>query len=102
MLYKFRDRQRTVTSNWLRPMVLCGQHSLPLFCFGVFLSFAAHWFLVQYSHSVWAQLLVSFGGMLTMVGLAWLLDRTRKVPNLFVDASGIGVMPETAAKQGAA
>jgi hypothetical protein len=68
-------------------MVLCGQHSLPLFCFGVFLSFGAHWFLVQYSHSVLAQLFVSFGGILTMVGLAWLLDRARKVPDLFVDSS---------------
>ena len=98
----FPRRSEILTSKWLRPLVLCGQHSLPLFCFGVFLSFAAHWFLVQYSHGVWAQLLVSLVGFLTMVGLAWLLDRTRKVPNLFVDASGIGVMPETAAKQGAA
>jgi hypothetical protein len=57
---------------------------------------------VQYSHGVWSQLFVSFVGILTMIGLAWLLDRTRKVPNLFVDASGIGEMPETAAKQGAA
>jgi hypothetical protein len=57
---------------------------------------------VQYSHSVLAQLFVSFGGILTMVGLAWLLDRSAKVPNLFVDASGIGVLPETASKPGTA
>jgi hypothetical protein len=37
-----------------------------------------------------------------MVGLAWLLDRVGKVPSLFVDASGIGVLPGTATKQGTA
>jgi len=58
-----------------------GQHSLPLFCFGVFLSFGAHWILVQYSHGVWAQLLVSFAHP-DMIALAWFLDRARKVPNL--------------------
>src|SRR6202022_4350707 len=34
-------------SKLLRPLVLVGQNSLPMFCLGVFLSFAAHWFLVQ-------------------------------------------------------
>ena len=35
------------SSMLLRRLILCGQHSLPIFCFGVLLSFAAHWFLVQ-------------------------------------------------------
>jgi hypothetical protein len=83
----FPRKSEILASKWLRPMVLCGQHSLPLFCFGVFLSFGAHWILVQYSHGVWAQLLVSFGGILIMIALAWFLDRARKVPDLFVDTS---------------
>ena len=83
----FPRKSEILSSKWLRPVVLCGQHSLPLFCFGVFLSFGAHWILVQYSHSVLMQLFVSFGGMAGMVGLAWLLDRADKVPVLFVDAS---------------
>jgi hypothetical protein len=33
------------------------------------------------------QLFVSVGGILIMIGLAWLLDRARKVPVLFVDAA---------------
>ena len=45
----FPRKSEILTSKWLRPMILCGQHSLPLFCFGVFLSFGAHWILVQYS-----------------------------------------------------
>src|SRR6266576_1875723 len=70
----FPRKAEILSSKWLRPLVLCGQHSLPIFCFGVFLSFAAHWILVQYSHSFGMQLLVSFVGMLIMIGLAWLLD----------------------------
>jgi len=83
----FPRKSEILTSKWLRPMVLCGQHSLPLFCFGVFLSFGSHWMLVQYSHGVFAQLFVSVGGILIMIALAWLLDRSAKVPTLFVDTS---------------
>src|SRR6202045_1571516 len=74
-------------SQWLRPVILCGQHSLPIFCFGVFLSFAAHWILMQYTRGVWEQLVVSAAGILIMIALAWLMDRARKVPNLFVDSA---------------
>ena len=76
-----------LTSKWLRPLILCGQHSLPIFCFGVFLSFGAHWILMQYTRGVWEQLVVSAAGILIMIAAAWLLDRAGKVPNLFVDAS---------------
>jgi hypothetical protein len=70
-------------SRLLRPLVLIGQHSLPMFCLGVFLSFAAHWFLVQIEGDVVAQILVSVAGMLAMVGAAWLLDRFKAVPDHF-------------------
>ena len=96
----FPRKSEILTSKWLRPLVLCGQHSLPLFCFGVFLSFGAHWILVQYSHSVLMQLLVSLGGILTMVGLAALLERSRNVPPLFVHVSAD--MLEATNKQAAA
>jgi hypothetical protein len=76
-----------LTSKWLRPLILCGQHSLPIFCFGVFLSFGAHWILMQYTRGVWEQLVVSAAGILIMVAAAWLLDRAAKVPNLFVEAT---------------
>jgi hypothetical protein len=76
-------------SKWLRPMIMCGQHSLPIFCFGVFLSFAAHWVLMQYTRGVWEQLVVSAAGIFIMVAIAWVLDRADKVPDLFVDAAEI-------------
>src|SRR3984885_413632 len=90
--YLHRD-WKGLKSIWLRPLVLCGQHSLPLFCLGVFLSFGAHWVLVQYSNSGIEQFAVSLAGMAIMTVAAWLLDRARRVPNLFVDA-GLGAKPD--------
>jgi hypothetical protein len=75
---------KPLTSKWLRPMILCGQHSLPIFCIGVLLSFSAHWILTQYTKGVWEQLAASFAGILIMIGVAWFLDRAAKVPDLFV------------------
>jgi hypothetical protein len=66
---------------------MCGRHSLPIFCFGVFLSFGAHWILMQYTRGVWEQLVVSAAGIAIMVGLAWILDRAAEVPDLFVETS---------------
>jgi hypothetical protein len=74
-------------SRWLRPLILCGQHSLPIFCFSVFLSFAAHWILMQYTRGVWEQLAVSAAGILIMIATAWVLDRVAKVPTLFVETA---------------
>ena len=34
-------------SPWLRPLILCGQHSLEIFCLGVFLAFAGHFILAE-------------------------------------------------------
>jgi hypothetical protein len=87
---------RYVPHNWaalkyrgLRPAIMCGRHSLPIFCFGVFLSFAAHWVLMQYTRGVWEQLVVSAAGILAMIGIAWLLDRAAEVPDLFVEAAEV-------------
>ena len=60
-------------SPWLRPAIICGQHSLEVFCLGVFLAFAAHFFMVQISESITAQILASAIGIVLMVAVAWLL-----------------------------
>jgi hypothetical protein len=70
-------------SRILRPLILCGQNSLPIFCLGVFLSFAAHWFLVQIEGDIAAQIMVSVVGMVTMVGVAWLFNRFKALPDHF-------------------
>src|SRR4051795_12535196 len=80
---------RALHGPWLRPVILCGRHSLPIFCLGVFLSFSAHWILTQYTKGVWEQLAVSVVGIVIMIAAAWLLDRAGRVPNLFVKVTEI-------------
>jgi hypothetical protein len=71
----------------LRPLILIGQNSLPIFCLGVFLSFAAHWFLVQIEGDIPGQILISLAGMAIMVGAAWLLNMFKAVPDHFEASS---------------
>src|SRR5215469_18418876 len=60
-------------SLWLRPAILCGQHSLEIFCMGVFLSFAAHFAMVEINGAIWMQFLLSALGIIVMVAVAGLL-----------------------------
>lgn len=76
---------KPLTSNWLRPLVLSGQHSLANFCIGVFLSFGVHYLLVQFPGGVWRQIVLSVAGMAAMTALSWLLNRSKNVPDLFVE-----------------
>jgi hypothetical protein len=88
---------RFLPRNWpgltwrlLRPAIVCGQFSLWVFCFGIFLSFAAHFVLVEISGALGMQMLVSVTGIALMTALAsyrsWSkhVDRARsqwKVPS---------------------
>jgi hypothetical protein len=81
----YLPRGGPLTSKWLQPFILCGRHSLALFCLGVFLSFGAHWILIQQGSAVWQQIAVSTAGILIMIAAAWFLDRAKMVPNLFVN-----------------
>jgi hypothetical protein len=82
---------RLVTRDWaglewsiFRPAIKCGQQSLEVFCSGIFLSFAAHFVLVEVSGALWMQVLVSFAGIAAMTALAYYrswsknLDKTHK------------------------
>ena len=48
---------------WLRPAILCGQHSLEIFCLGVFLAFAAHFVMGEFYGGVLMQVAVSVIGI---------------------------------------
>jgi len=69
-------------SKWMRPLVLCGQNSLEIFCLGVFLSFSAHFILTEISTRIPMQFAVSFTGISIMVGVAtimtWYKDNERR------------------------
>ena len=61
-------------SPWLRPLILCGQHSLEIFCLGIFLAFAGHFVLAEISGGAAMHTLVSICGILIMWGMAWLIS----------------------------
>jgi hypothetical protein len=58
-----------------RPLVLCGQQSLEIFCLGIILSALAHFILTEYGASVPMQLAVNAAGIaamfLTAQMIAW-------------------------------
>ncbi len=61
-------------SPWLRPLILCGQHSLEIFCLGVFLAFAGHFVLAEISGGAGLHFLISVAGILIMSGMAWVIS----------------------------
>ncbi len=61
-------------SRWLFPAVVCGQHSLEIFCLGVFLSFAAHFAMVEINQGVGMQIGMSLLGIAIMVATAALIS----------------------------
>jgi hypothetical protein len=61
-------------SPWLRPLILCGQHSLEIFCLGVFLAFAGHFLLAEISGGAGLHFLISVAGIVIMSGMAWVIS----------------------------
>ena len=66
-------------SPWLRPLILCGQHSLEIFCLGVFLAFAGHFILAEVSGGAAMHALISLAGILIMWGVAWVISWYKRV-----------------------
>ena len=49
-----------------------------MFCTGIFLSFAAHFVLVEISGAIWMQIVVSIVGILMMTALAYYRSWSKK------------------------
>jgi hypothetical protein len=62
-----------LTSLWLRPMILCGQHSLEIFALGVFLAFSGYFVLMETNAGLAVHILVGLLGIVIMSSVAWLL-----------------------------
>src|SRR5918998_2587794 len=77
---------RLLPQNWpglasplLRPAILCGQHSLEIFCLGVFLAFTGHIILSEVSNRIWMQVGISLAGIVVMVAAALLFQWYKKI-----------------------
>ena len=70
-------------SVWAAPFVLCGQHSLPVFCAGIFLSFLGR-LIMENSEGWFTQAVVNAGGGAAMVAIgalaAWYREKDRTPP----------------------
>ena len=65
---------RFLGSVMARPLVLCGQQSLEIFCLGILLSALGYFGLAEYDASVAAQLAVNVTGITAMVLTAKIID----------------------------
>ena len=83
---------RWISTRLASPFVLCGQHSLPVFCSGIFLSFMGR-LVMEEEDGWWVQLVVNAGGALALIGVgalsAYYREKGRRVPQ----AVAGGVMP---------
>jgi hypothetical protein len=71
---RFVPRTWPGLNSWIaRPAIICGQHSLEIFCLGVFLAFAGHFALVEISGAFWMQVAISLAGIVAMIATAALL-----------------------------
>ena len=58
----------------LQPAIRCGQHSLEIFCLGVFLAFAGQFIIGEYSGGPLVQIAISLTGIIIMIGTANLIS----------------------------
>lgn len=66
-------------ADWLRsraarPVMLCGENSLHIFCLGIFLAFLGHLALVEIAGSIAAQTMVIVAGIAIMCGVAYMMN----------------------------
>ena len=76
-------------SGAAKPMILCGQHSLAIFCLGILLSAFGHFVLSEYNAAISFQLGVNLAGILAMCLTARVID--------WYETMGRVASPQTAA-----
>jgi hypothetical protein len=62
----------------LQPVIKCGEEWLPVFCTGVFLSFAGHFVLITGPNLLAMHILVSSAGIAIMAGVAYYVSWSKR------------------------
>ena len=73
---------RFLASRAARPLVLCGQQSLEIFCLGILLSALGHFVLAEYDPAVQVQLAVNIVGIAIMFATAKMIDWYKKLDRM--------------------
>ncbi len=69
---------RGFQSPALQPVIKCGEEWLPVFCTGVFLSFAGHFVLITGPNLLAMHILVSLAGIAIMATVAYYVSWSRR------------------------
>jgi hypothetical protein len=69
-----RPDARFLRAPAAKPLILCGQQSLEIFCLGILLSALGHFLLSEYDAPIGVQLAVNAGGVLTLYLTARMID----------------------------
>jgi hypothetical protein len=77
---------RFVPKDWwvlksplVKPAIVCGQHSLEIFCLGVFLAFAGQFIISEWSGGPLIQIAISAAGILIMIATAYLISWYKEI-----------------------
>ena len=73
-VYFVRPDSAFLHSRWARPVIICGQQSLYIFCLGILLSVLGHFWLAEFSGGFLAQVAVNVVGIGAMIGMATVLE----------------------------
>jgi len=76
-----------------RPLILCGQHSLQVFCLGILLSVLGHFALTELSAGLPMQVAVNVIGFALMIGTASLITWYRAMERIKEGGGGPPVQP---------
>jgi hypothetical protein len=68
-------REPLFRTVWARPLVLCGQHSLELFCVSVILNLVASVWILLFAPQKLAQLAITLAGCAVLWLCAWLISQ---------------------------
>ena len=72
--YYIGPRERWLTHPIVKPFILCGRHSLHIFCIGILLAVLGHLILNEFFGGIVMQAAVTAGGIAIMIGVAALMD----------------------------
>jgi hypothetical protein len=76
---QFMRRDSAILRNPVSKLIiLCGQHSLQVFCLGILLSVLGRFIVSSVSGSIWMQLTVNLAGLALMIALAALMSWYKK------------------------
>ncbi|HEV3175971.1 MAG TPA: OpgC domain-containing protein [Stellaceae bacterium] len=74
-----------LAGRFARPIVLCGQNSLYIFCLGILLAVLGHFVLAEITDRLPVQLLVNLAGIVLMISaafvIAWYKKASRPAPS---------------------